>query len=96
MATEYRIALHARTAAGYDTIGDFFIGSDRQAASQLFKTLKGSADKLEDGVLLMELREINRNLPIDIQMTQCTLNQVAENCKLIIKNQFRTLNLKRS
>jgi len=94
MAIEYRIALHARTTSGFETIGEFFIGNDRQAANQLFKTLQGSTDHLEDGVLLMELREINRNLPFDIQMIHCTLNEVAENCRLITKNQFKELNLK--
>jgi hypothetical protein len=94
MSIEYRIALHARTAAGFDTFGEFFIGSDRQAAKELFNTLKGSPDDIEDGLLLMELREMNRNLPVDIQMIHCTLDQVAENCRLITKNQFKTFNLK--
>jgi hypothetical protein len=96
MATEYRIALHARTVSGYDTIAEFFIGRDRAAANELFKNLNGSPDNLEDGVLLMELCEISRSLPVDIQMIQCTLDQVASNCRSITKNQFRLLNLKDS
>lgn len=91
---EYRITLHARTAYGFDTFGEFFIGNDRQAAKELFSTLKGSPDNMEDGLLLIELREINRNLPLDIQMIHCTLDQLADNCRLIAKNQFKTLNLK--
>jgi hypothetical protein len=55
MAIEYRIAIHARTASGFDTIGEFFIGSDRHQANQLFKSLKGSPDNLEDGVLIMDV-----------------------------------------
>jgi hypothetical protein len=94
MAKEYRITLHARTASGFDTFGEFFIGNDRQAAKELFNTLKGSPDNMENGLLLIELREINRNLPLDIQMIHCTLDQLAENCRLITKNQFKTLNLK--
>jgi hypothetical protein len=94
MAKEYRITLHARTASGFDTFGEFFIGNDRQAAKELFNTLKGSPDNMEKGLLLIELREINRNLPLDIQMIHCTLDQLAENCRLITKNQFKTLNLK--
>jgi hypothetical protein len=94
MAIEYRIALHARTASGLDTLGEFFIGSDRHAANELFDALKGSPDDIEHGLLLMELQEISRNLPLDIQMIHCTLDQVAENCRTITKNQFRTLNLK--
>ena len=93
MAMEYRITLHARTASGFDTFGEFFIGNDRQAAKELFSTLKGSPDNLEDGLLLIELREINRNLPLDIQMIHCTLDQLADNCRLITKNQFKKLNL---
>jgi hypothetical protein len=94
MSIEYRIILHARTASGFDTLGEFFIGNDRQAAKDLFNTLKGSPDELEDALLLMELVEINRNLPLDIQMVHCTLDEMAYNCRLITKNQFKALNLK--
>jgi hypothetical protein len=94
MAIEYRIAIHARTASGFDTIGEFFIGTDRRQANQLFKSLKGSPDNLEDGVLIMDLRELNRGLLFDVHMIQCTLDQVADNCRLITKHQFRALNLK--
>ena len=94
MAIEYRIALHARTPSGFDTFGEFFIGNDRQVAKELFNSLKGSPDYLEDGLLLMELREINRNLPFDIQMIHCTLDQVADNCRLITKKQFKSVNLR--
>ena len=41
----------------------------------------------------MELREINRNLPFDIKMIHCTLDQLSDNCRLITKSQFKTLNL---
>jgi hypothetical protein len=94
MAIEYRIAIHARTSSGFDTIGEFFIGSDRQEANQLFKSLKGSPGNLEDGVLIMDLRELNRGLLFDVHMIQCTLDQVADNCRLITKHRFRALNLK--
>jgi hypothetical protein len=94
MSREYRITVHARTASGFDTIGEFIIGNSQQEASQLFKILKGSPDNLEEGVLLMELREINDSLLFDVQLIQCTLDQVADNCRLIVKNQFRLLNLK--
>jgi hypothetical protein len=94
MSIEYRITLHARTVSGFDTFGEFFIGNDREAAKELFDNLKGSSDNVEDGLLIMELREINRNLPFDIRMINCTLDQLADNCRLITKNQFKTLNLK--
>jgi hypothetical protein len=94
MPTEFRIAVYARTTSAFDTIGEFFIGSDREDACQLFKSLKGSPDDLEDGVLLMDLRELNRSLVFDIHMIQCTLDQVADNCRLITKHQFKALNLK--
>jgi hypothetical protein len=94
MAMEYRITLHARTASGFDTFGEFFIGNDRQAAKELFNTLKGSPENMEDGLLLIELREINRNLPLDIQMIHCTLDQLADNCRLITKDLFKLRNLK--
>ncbi len=94
MAIEYRIALSARTTSGFDTFGEFFIGNDRQAAKQLFNSLTGSTDDVQGGLLIMELREINRNLPFDIKMISCTLDQLSENCRLITKSQFKTFNLK--
>jgi hypothetical protein len=93
MANEYRITLHVRSASGFETIGEFFVGHDRQSANQLFKNLKGSPHGIEEGVLFMELREIARNLPFDIQMIHCTLDEVSENCRLITKNQFKAINL---
>jgi hypothetical protein len=53
MAIEYRIALHARTTSGFDTFGEFFIGNDRQAAKELFNSLKGSPDDVQEGLLIM-------------------------------------------
>jgi hypothetical protein len=94
MAIEYNIMLHARTASGFDTFGEFYIGNDRQAAKELFDNLKGSPDDIEGGLLIMELREINRSLPFDIQMIRCTLDQMCDNCRLITKNQFKTMILK--
>jgi hypothetical protein len=94
MAIEYRIALHARTSSGLETFGEFFIGTDRQAAKELFNTLKGSSEGINDSLLLMELCEINRNLPLDIRMIHCTLDEVADNCRLITKGQFKARNLK--
>jgi hypothetical protein len=96
MSTEYRIAVHARTTSGFDTIGEFYVGTDRQEANQLFKSLNGSADDLKDSVLLMDLRELNRGLLFDIQMIECTLDEIADNCRQITKHQFKTLNLKNS
>jgi hypothetical protein len=86
MTIEYRIALHARTTSGFDTFGEFFIGNDRQAAKELFNSLKGSPDDVQEGLLIMELREINRNLPFDIKMISCTLDQLSDNCPLKTTN----------
>jgi Arm DNA-binding domain len=86
--------LHARTASGFGTFGEFYIGNDRQAAKELFDNLKGSPDDGEGGLLIMELREINRSLLFDIQMIHYTLDQMCDNCRLITKNQFKTMILK--
>jgi Kef-type K+ transport system membrane component KefB len=36
--------------------------------------------------LMVDIREINRNLPFEIQMIHCTLDQVANNCRLITRS----------
>lgn len=88
MAREYRIALHGKTTSGFEKYAEFFIGNDPVAARQLFSRLKGSNDQLDSGVLLMELREMCRELPLDIQFKSCALDELAENCRIITRQIF--------
>jgi hypothetical protein len=91
MESEYRIALHGKTPTGYETYGMFYIGNDSVEVNRLFHHLKGCRQHREEGLLLMELQAIYRGLPIDMQMIHCTLEDVAENTRLITKYLFKSL-----
>jgi hypothetical protein len=92
MTSEYRIALHTKTRAGFENYAEFYIGGDESQANELFRRLKGSPDNIDDGVLLIELRAICRGLPVDMRMLQCTLDEMTENCRIITKHVFNSFN----
>ncbi len=96
MEGEYRIVLHGKTPTGYETYGEFYIGNNSMEANCLFDSLKGCRDNMEEGILFMELQTIHRGLPIDIQMIHCTLEEVAENCKVITKHLYKSLSFEGS
>jgi len=92
MENEFRILIHTRTSAGFETLGEFYVGTDEARAVRLFRSLKGSPDNIDNGLLIMELSSICRGLPLDIQMIHCTLDELAENCRTITKHVFNSLN----
>lgn len=92
MKSEYQIALHIKSPRGFENYAVFFIGTDGEAAKELFHTFKGSRENVEDAVLVIELRREFRGLPIDIRMIGCTLNEMLENVKAITKHRFNLLN----
>ena len=93
MAEEYQIVLHMKTSDGFESYAEFYIGINPTEARQLFRSLKGSSEDFSEGMILMELRIISRGLPLDVQMKYCTLTEVTENCRLITKHVFKSLNL---
>ena len=93
MAQEYQIVLHMKTSEGFESYGKFYIGLNAAEGRRLFQTLKGSSVDVANGIILMELRTISRGLPFDVQMKYCTLAEVTENCRLITKHVFKSLNL---
>jgi len=55
--------------------------------------LKGNPD-VDQTMLTMELEETVNGLPVNIQMLACTLEELAHNTKIIVKETFKLLNLK--
>lgn len=89
MKTTFYILLHVKTPKDIQTFGKFYIGNDRNAAYKLFNSLKGSTDLNGNCVLFAELMETQRDLPVNIKMLACTLNELAENCRIITKEIFK-------
>jgi hypothetical protein len=93
METTFYILLSMKTNAGYENYGRFYIGNDKKAAYSLFANLKGTPDANEKAVLNCDFMETRDGLPINLQVLACTLEQIAENCKIITRERFRQLNL---
>ena len=96
METTFYIVLNIRTAAGFESFAKFFVGNKSEFAYELFKELKGSLDNSDDYVLQLDLMETRENLPLNLQMIGCTLEQVAENCKIIAKETFKFFTLQQT
>jgi hypothetical protein len=91
--TIFYIVLNTKTSDGVEVISKFFVGNDRRAANKIFKALKGT-DINDKTILSLELMETVNGLPVNIKMISCTLEEIAENCRIITKEVFKLLNMK--
>lgn len=94
MDEAFYIVLSIKTANGFENFGKFFLGNNKDTAQRIFKTLKGSAEVSEEDILHAELTETRNELPVNIQMISCTLEELAENCRIITKEVFRLFVIK--
>src|SRR5262245_10246294 len=92
METQFHIAMRLKTAAGWENFGKFYIGNDRQLADTIFQNLAGM-EANEKNLLQIDFFEMNNGLPVNLNKLTCTLEQLAENCKLITKELFKLKNL---
>jgi hypothetical protein len=92
MNTRFYIMLTLKTHKGLETFANFFIGNNRERAYDIFRQLKGTDKVNEKNVLYIDFMETSGGLPVNINMISCTLDQLAENCKLITKELFKLAN----
>jgi hypothetical protein len=93
MKTQFYILLSLKTPQGFVDYGQYFLGNDREAASELFRQLKGDK-KMNDACLLhIDLMETVDELPVKIKTICCTLEELGVNCKLLAREIFRLKNL---
>ena len=83
-----------RTPEGFESFGKYNLGNNRKTATAIFRQLKGSPDIDLKTMLTMELEETVNGLPVNLQMLGCTLEELAHNTKIIVKETFKLLNLK--
>lgn len=88
METQFYITITLKTHNGLETFAKFFIGKNRQRALEIFRQLKGSPDVSGKNVLYFDFMEIENGLPVNLDVITCTLNQLAENCRIITKELF--------
>ncbi len=93
METQFYILLSLKTPAGFENYGQYFFGNDREAAYDLFDSLKGDRDVKETALLHIDLMETVGGLPVKISIIGCTLDELACNSKLITREIFRLKNL---
>jgi hypothetical protein len=92
-ATTFYILIYINTANGYQSIGKFFIGDNREIAEALFNQLQGDTAVDDKTMLTIELMETMNDLPINLHIKSCTLKELADNCCLITKELFKSINL---
>jgi len=93
MQTNFYIISHFATPAGPAAFARFEIGNDREAAYRLFSRLKGDKEVNEQNMLCMELMETVNELPVNINVLSCTLDELTENFRIITKETFKQQNL---
>jgi hypothetical protein len=96
METQFYITITLKTHKGLESFAKFFIGNDRHRAFEIFKQLKGSHNVTEKNILYFDFLETEKGLPVNLDFITCTLNQLAENCRIITKELFISENLKSS
>jgi hypothetical protein len=91
--TQFYIVLTLKTSKGLESFAKFSIGNNRDRAYEIFRLLKGTSKVNEQSMLYIDFMETKGGLPLNLKMITCTLNQLAENCKLITKELFKLNNL---
>ena len=92
METQFYITITLKTHKGLESFAKFFIGNNRHRALGIFKQLKGSSDVSEKNMLYFDFIEAEKGLPVNLDFITCTLDQLAENCRIITKELFISVN----
>ena len=91
----FYLLLSVRTGDGFERFGKFNLGNKRKPAAEIFRQLKGTSNVDEKTMLTIDFVETVKGLPVNLQILGCTLEDVANNCKIVAKETFKALNLKR-
>ncbi len=91
--TTFNIVLNIRTSNGFESFGKFFVGNKKKIAEAIFVQLKGRKNVDEKTILQLDLVETIDGLPVNMTVISCSLDELAENCKLITKETFKILNM---
>lgn len=90
MASQFYVIFNMRHPNGdWQPFGEFFIGRNREDAAYLFSMLKGIPEVQENNPLTIEFVERENGLPVNLDMMNCSLQQLEENTRIITKELFR-------
>jgi hypothetical protein len=94
MKTIYRVIVNMQIPDGYIETARFFIGNNKDEATEMFELLHGRHLAGKASLLRMDLvAKDNDGIGIVHQSLDCTLKELTENVKIITKETFRLLNL---
>ena len=96
METQFYITITLKTHKGLESFAKFYVGNNRQLAINIFRQLKGSQNVSEKNILYFDFLETEKGLPVNLDFITCTLNQLAENCRIITRELFISENLEGS
>ncbi len=91
--TTFYILLNLKTVNGFESFGRFNLGNNKKAAHGVFQMLKGNKEVDEKNILHLDLMESRDGLPVNMEMLTCTLEELAENCRIITREMFIQFNL---
>ena len=89
----FYVVVNLKAGKSYESYAKFFLGKKRKPAESIFFKLKGSSDVSEKSMIQLQFMELDESLPLNINLLSCTLEELAENCKIITKELFKQLNL---
>ena len=89
----FYIDISIQTTEGPKRFGRFELGSDRTAAYELFKKMKGSPAADPRDMLYIEFMETINGLPVNLNLLTCDLQELGTNTMMITQEVFRLCNL---
>lgn len=94
MKTIYRIVVNMRVPGGYMETAQFFIANTKDDAMDMFTLLHGQPASGATPLLRLDLVvESSDGIDNVLRSLNCTLKELTENTKIIMKETFRLLNL---
>jgi len=85
----YQLHIRLHTPKGDEIAATFFLGNNRDEAYQLFDQLQGRSDMENPAFIYFELVEIENELPVNLKIITCDLEECGVNMKLILKELFK-------
>ncbi|WP_293953370.1 MULTISPECIES: hypothetical protein [unclassified Sphingobacterium] len=90
----YSIEVHIPCKDSYLKLATFDLGNCPKIADELFNELLGSTEHTPNRLLRIDLLlHEEADIQIPVRSINCTLDELADNTKAIIKKAFRALNL---
>lgn len=93
METRFTLTISLQLPQGKLTYGRLSLGKEREAAWEMFSSLKGEMKPISGCHILMEFCEEIQELPVPLGLRYCGLEQLKENIGIISKEIFRISHL---